>query len=148
MAAIYNLFQASFFINFDRRLANNGRQVDSVDVKARFPNGGSFGSHVLATGVVSRRVLTPTPSASVSLSRSPSLMLPCPLPFLFKTHDWCGRSIELPSNRKYPLRRRSIRFPFVHDVCDTKSKTKISHWIAPQSFSIIFIRISTVYLNI
>ena len=73
MAAIYNLFQASFFINFDCRLGATVDRLTPVDEEARFPNGGSFGSHVLATGVVSRRALTPTPSASISLSLSPSL---------------------------------------------------------------------------
>lgn len=68
MAAIYNLFQASFVINFDRRLGATVDRLTPVDEEARFPNGGSFGSRMLATGVVSRRALTPTPSASVSLS--------------------------------------------------------------------------------
>lgn len=82
MAAIYNLFQASFFINFDRRLGATVDRLTPVDEEARFPNGGSFGSRVFATGVVSRRALTPTPSASVSLPLSPSLSLPfAPSPF-------------------------------------------------------------------
>lgn len=111
MAAIYNLFQASFVINFDRRLGATVDRLTLVDEEARFPNGGSFGSRMLATGVVSRRALTPTPSASVSLSLSPSLSRIFPRPHLLhlKTHDGCDRSIELPSNHEY-LRRSLSSF--------------------------------------
>lgn len=126
MAAIYNLFQASFFINFDRRHGATVDRLTPVDEEARFPNGGSFGSRVLATGVVSRRALTPTPSASVSLSLSPSPseMVPSPLPPLLKTHDaGRSRSIELPSNREY-LRRHPVKFPLARDYCGATSKFK------------------------
>lgn len=112
MAAIYNLFQASFFINFDRRL---GATVDRLTPSGR---GGAIPKRRLFRescarngGRIPQGLNTDTFCLCLSLSLSPLSSAP-----LLKTHDGRSRSIKLPSNREYP-RRHSVKSPFARDLC-------------------------------
>lgn len=74
MAAIYNLFQASFFINSDRRTAeSNGRQVDSGGRRGAIPKRGLLRESCARNGGrIPQGLNTDTFGLRLS-SRSPSL---------------------------------------------------------------------------
>lgn len=131
MAAIYNLFQASFFINFDRRLSKPtvDRLTPVDDSQTEALSGvvcsqqGSYpaGPQHRHLRPLSLFLLLPSLSLT-SLSRGESCSLASLLlSFLLKTHDGCARSIELPSNREY-FRRP----PTSSSSSETRPSRKIS----------------------